>query len=204
MWWNFQSYLIKNEDWNEFSKWFPKQNFWGNWMPESRNRYEMYNRESYWSPAYDFFQQSYYSGELWRKASKGDGTGEFDVMVATDNYMWEKSINLIKPSKHIFENMGLQYSEKDGEFIDSDGKVICFDPSVSFDCKSFLLVRKNEFIKYLEENNLKVAWTMIGEKQIIGGSFSRQHNREHNYMELSGSYKLKGNSIIGTINTELK
>ena len=45
---------------------------------------------------------------------------------------------------------------------------------------------------------------MIGEKQIIGCSFSRQHKRQHNLMELSGGFMLQDNSVVGSIKIELK
>ena len=208
MWWHIKSYLIKNEDWQECSEWLRKQNYWGNWMPESRSRYEMFQREYYWSPAYTFFQQNYYSGELWRKASKGDGTGQYDVMVTADSYMWEeefdfskeKTISFLKPSQHIFEKMSLRYSENDGEFIDINGDVVCFDPSVSFDSKSFLLIKKSTFLDYLKKNNLKVAWTVIGEKQILGGPFSSHYS----HLELNGYFELNEGLVVGNIDSSPK
>ena len=68
-----------------------------------------------------------------------------------------------------------------------------------------LLIRKNEFLSYLKKHKLKVVWTIIGEKQIIGGTLSRTKEDEYHLMELSGSFKIdKDGNIVGNITTELK
>ena len=212
MWWQLRSYLVKKEDSEQFFDWTKNKDFWGKWMPESSDRYEMFSRESYWSPAYNFFQQSYYSGELWQTVYDRE-TGEeiSDVMVTTDSYMWEEefdfskdnTLRVFKPGQHIFQNMGLKHSQREGEFVDSNGEIICFDPSVNFDSKQFLLVRKEEFLKYLEEQNLRVVWTMIGEKQIIGGRMTERRQEGQSLMEITGSFRIESNTIVGNIDTKL-
>ena len=207
MWWQLRSYLVKAEDHDKFFDWAKEQNFWGRWMPESRDRYEMFSRESYWSPAYKFFQQSYYSGELWQTIHDRETGDEIsDVMVSTDSYMWEEefdfskdsTLNVLKPVQDIFENMTLGYSQKEGEYIDADGKVVCFDPSVYNNCKQFLLIRKVEFLKYLQDQNLRVIWTMIGEKQVIGGN-ARRGGEALYPLEMSACFKIEDDTIIGDI-----
>ena len=213
MWWQLRSYLVKEENYETFCNWAEEQNFWGRWMPESRDRYELFNRESYWSPAYDFFQQEYYSGELWRPVyDKDNGIKVCDVMVTADSYMWEEefdfskdnTIRMFKPNQHIFQNMELKYSQKEGEFVNSNKEVICFDPSVYSDSKQFLLVRKNEFLNYLDKHNLKIVWTMIGEKQITGGRMAERREGNYNLMEMTGSFKLEDDTIVGDVKTELQ
>lgn len=47
--------------------------------------------------------------------------------------------------------------------------MICFDPCATQPTHSCLVVRKNELMKKLEENDLNIFWTVLGEKLIIGG-----------------------------------
>ncbi|AXG75196.1 ATP-binding protein [Flavobacterium arcticum] len=213
MWWQIRSYLVKEEDYKEFIEWTDQQNFWGRWMPESRDRYELFYRESYWSPGYKFFQQDYYDGIPWKKIrNQNYQEEEFEVMVTTDSYMWEKefdfskeqTIRIFKPTQHIYEKMNLFHSEKDGEFIDENGHLVCFDSSVYNNSKQFLLIKKEAFLKYLEQEKLRTVWTMIGEKQIIGGSLGRSHGRKFNLMELSGSFRLEAKAITGNVQTKLE
>jgi hypothetical protein len=150
MWWQLRSYLVKKDNYEGFFNWAKEQNFWGRWMPESRDRYELYSRESYWSPAYNFFQQDYYDGESWQPINDPvTDTKICEVMVTADSYMWEEefdfskenTLRVFKPAQHIFQNMKLRYSQREGEFLDSNGELVCFDPSVYFDSKQFRLVR---------------------------------------------------------------
>lgn len=214
IWSQIRSYLVKNDDYHKLTEWANKQNFWGRWMPESTSRYQLFHREFYWSPAYDFFQQDYYNGEQWRNVRGSHHMSlDFKLMVTADNYLWEeeydfskeKTINILKPTKFIYEKMGLIYSENDGEFMDESGHLICFDASVYNDSKQFLLIKKEEFSKFLEDENLKVVWTIIGEKQILGKRFTPESkNRFHN-MEFSGFFKLNEyQDVKGDIKIELR
>lgn len=49
--------------------------------------------------------------------------------------------------------------------------MICFDPSVNCETISCLLVRKDVLLKVLNENDLEIIWTSVGEKLIIGGDY---------------------------------
>ncbi len=169
-----------------------------------------FSREYYWSSAYNYFNKEYYGGMELREVHDNI-TGEYigDAILTTNNFLWEEkfdksnedTISFLKPSKHIYENMKLVFSKKEGEFIDDTGEIICFDPSVYYDSKSYLLVRKKPFINYLKENNLRILWTVLGEKNIIGGHSNR--NKYYERLEISGAYYLnENNEIEGKIKTK--
>ena len=46
------------------------------------------------------------------------------------------------------------------------GEIICVDPSVDGKGNSSLLVRKEDLLNALNENNLDIFWTVLGEKNI--------------------------------------
>jgi hypothetical protein len=46
------------------------------------------------------------------------------------------------------------------------GDIICVDPSGGGKGNSSLLVRKDELLNALDENNLDIFWTILGEKNI--------------------------------------
>ncbi|OIJ16788.1 hypothetical protein BKP45_21000 [Anaerobacillus alkalidiazotrophicus] len=77
----------------------------------------------------------------------------------------------------MYSGMNLQYSKNIGEWIDEKGQVACFDLSVKTGKSSCLLIKKDIFLKFLEENKLKVFWTCLGEKQILGDSFTQKRPR---------------------------
>ncbi|MGI9650948.1 AVAST type 2 anti-phage system protein Avs2 [Chryseobacterium sp. RLHN22] len=212
LWFQIRSYIVKEEEFDNFQHWSEKQDFMGRWMPESRDRYEIFNREYYWSPAYEYFRTEYYGGEQERYVNDKK-TGEFitSVIVPVENYRWEEefdkskenTISFLKPSIQLFNGMKLQYSDREGVFADVKNELVCFDTNVYHDnSRSFFLIRKNAFLEYLSENKLKVLWTVLGEKQIIGGRTFREDYV--GMLEISGSYFISSeNRIIGDLKTKL-
>ena len=211
MWFQFRSYLVSEERFEPIKEWVLNQDYMGRWMPESSSRHEVFSREYYWSPAYNYFNKEYYGGTELREVHD-NLNGEFicDVMLTTNDFLWEgefdkskeDKISFLKPSKHIYKNMKLSFSKKEGEFIDNEGKTICFAPPVYNDSKSYLLIKKKPFIYYLKENKLKIFWTVLGEKNIIGGNSNRDNFYKR--LEISGAlYLTEEEEVAGEINTKL-
>lgn len=209
LWCHIRSYLVKDDEYDSFKDWAIEQEFMGRWMPESGDRYEMFSREYYWSPAQDYFMTEYFGGTEWTEVhDRKSGEYVAEVNVTAQGFLWEEefdkskeeTISFLKPSTLIHKGMDLKYSQREGEFIDNSEVAQCFAPNVYHDSKSYLLVRKSSFLKFLNENKLKVVWTILGEKQIIGGrSFGTEY---HGRLEISGAYYLENEELNGTINTK--
>lgn len=207
LWVNVRSYVVKEDDFEKTTNWAIEQDFMGRWMPESVDRYEVFNREYYWSPAYHFFLKDYYGGNHIREIHEKRGKLIANTSIPVENYSWqaefdyskEEAISFMKPSFDVFSKMNLQYSDKEGEFIDLNDNIICFDTSVYNNSKPCFLIKKEPFFRYLKENKLKIFWTILGEKQIIGG-----RHRPEDYigrLEFSGAYYFENDKLIGKINT---
>lgn len=210
LWYHIRSYLVPKDTFDSFSKRIVEQRFWGRWMPESRDMYQIFSREYYWSPAYNSFKKPYYSGELWQEV-QARGTDECigKVAVTAENLLWEEeydcskemTISILKPNEIIFNGMHMLFAKREGELVDSDDKVLCFDPSVYNETLSCLLVRKNEFHDFLRKNNLEILWTILGEKQVLGGSMDGV--RELKRLEISGTYYFQNNTLSGGLQFNL-
>lgn len=202
VWCHTRSYIVNSDQFNKTKNWAMKQNFMGRWMPESGDRYEVFSREYYWSAAFKFFSSDYYEGKEWVELNDPE-TGDYitDVNVTARGYLWEEefdyskkeTISFLKPCLSIYEGMSLSYGEREGEFIDNSGEVVCFETSVYNDSKSYLLIKKAPFKKYLEENSLQIFWSVLGEKQIIGGDSNTFTGR----LEFSGAYYFESSDITG-------
>jgi hypothetical protein len=59
-------------------------------------------------------------------------------------------------------------------------------------------MKKKPFLQYLQENKLKIVWTILGEKQIIGGRTFRDDYI--GMLEFSGAFYINENKINGTLN----
>lgn len=209
LWCQIRSYLVKEDEFNSFKDWAIQQDFMGRWMPESGDRYEMFSREYYWSPAQVYFMTEYYGGTEWTAVhDKESGKYVAEVNITTQGFLWEEefdkskeeTISFLKPSTVIHKGMDLKYSQREGEFIDNSKVAQCFAPNVYHNSKSYLLVRKHSFLKFLNENNLKIVWTVLGEKQIIGGrSFGTDYPGR---LELSGAYYFDKEEFKGVVNTK--
>ena len=209
-WYILHAYLIPNDNIEEFKFWAEKQSFWNNRMPEAKEHYQMFNREFYWSDTYTFFQNPYYGYSEWSEIDSYRLKEKYPhkIGLTTSQYYWEcqfdyskeDSLSMNKPSNILFEGMGMKYSEKEGHFIDENGELICFDPSIYNESNPYLMVRKDKLLQFLNECDLTVCWTLIGEKQVITPSFGR--DGDVGVMQMSGYVTLDGEGIINIKDAE--
>ncbi|ENW24071.1 hypothetical protein F925_01763 [Acinetobacter lwoffii NCTC 5866 = CIP 64.10 = NIPH 512] len=209
VWYQLRSYLVKDNEYEKLKEWLSNQNFMGRWMPESVDRYQIFFKEYYWSAAFSFFQNEFHSGQTWRDVSDGEYNEKIaDICVTAINYLWEygndasirETVSILKPCELIANGMHLQNSENDGELTDENGNLISFAAKGVDGKGSYLLIKKESFIKFLNQNNLKIIWTILGEKGVVGGYESPTHNL--NRIEFSGSYFMANNNVQG--NTSIK
>ena len=98
--------------------------------------------------------------------------------------------------------MELNPSDNVAEFTDKNHQTVCYSPSVYNDSKPYLLVKKKAFIEFLQQHKLKIIWTVLGEKNIIGGhTYGSEYQGR---LEISGAYYLDAeNNVDGSINTKV-
>jgi len=209
LWYQVRSCLVPKDEYGALKERILSRDFIGRWMPQSYSRYEMFSREYYWSPAYNYLNGQYYDG-VEQGEIHDEETGEFigKALFTTNRFLWEEefdkskeeAIAFFKPSKHIYENMGLKSSLREGEFLNSEGELYCFSTSVYHNSKDFLLIRKQPFLEYLNDNNLKIIWAVSGEKNVIGGI---PRDKSYGRLYVSGAFYLDENNIIdGRVSTK--
>ena len=196
LWYQVRSCIIDEDDFPVVYKWAEKQNFGGRWMPECTNKYELFYREYYWSPAY-----KYYDAEgLTKRMICDKETGQLIayVDVTTINYQWESEedysketpFNHLIPSKQLFDGMKLQFAEEEGVFHNEAGKIVCFDTGTIEKSGNYLLVRKDALLDYLKTHHKKIMWYVVGEKNIIGLHGYRNLPNLPMWLVISGTYAL--------------
>jgi len=85
--------------------------------------------------------------------------------------------------------MNLQHKYLDGRFFNKNGNLITLVTSIFEEIfPSALLIDKQALIDFLDKNGYAVFWTLLGEKQLIGGSISRKDFVGR--LEISGVYAL--------------
>jgi hypothetical protein len=208
VWSHIRSYIVKVEEFESFKDWASNQHFMGRWMPEGSDRYQLFNREFYWSEAFQFFKSDYYGGSDWTTVSDKDSRAKIaDVSITSVNYLWEEefdkskieTLSFLKPSNLIFEKMGLTNGEMEGSFEDPNGNIVCFAVEAIYASKPHLLVKKEPFLTMLKENSFEIVWTLLGEKGVIGGSLTSSHH--YGRQEFSGAFYFYNNQLKGSHKT---
>ena len=191
LWYQIRSYIIAEDKFADFALWAIDQNFSGRWMPEVSDRYEMFGREYYWSPAYKYYEgEGITQREIFDPKSREKVA---DVDLPCVKFLWESeydyskpdTVSYLKPSKQLFESLRMKYSDVDGELVDAKGDLICFDTSANHNSHGYFLVRKDALMQYLKIHRKKMLWVMIGEKNLMGAMIPHSE-----WLELSGAYYL--------------
>lgn len=200
-----QSYLVSADQANEVIEWTRKQGV-GQWLPHNSDQYQVFSREYYWSPAYKFFDNPYYGRSDWEEVyDKSDNkqTAVGMVMIASESHRWESGAGkdqpaYLAPREYMFKKMGLKYSNIVGEWLDTKGELVCFDPSINNLGNASLLIRKDALLQFLDDNKLKIFWTFQGDKSIHGTMYKEIKIKK--WLELTGVITLDGAKLLGDIN----
>jgi hypothetical protein len=205
-WYMLNSYIVRKSDVDELFEWAKKRDFMGRWMPESHETTRVFLGEFFWAPAFKYHNIPYYNHVGWTRGQSKRVPKE--VLVSTDQYMHEysgydcsisKTINIYLLAKWVADNMGLRWNGVEGHFFNDKGDLIAFDPSIETSGPGALLIKRDAFRKFLNDNGYDVLWTILGEKNLIGGHLS--HENWKGRLELSGAYRIRENRIEGAINT---
>lgn len=170
VWMQVRTYLYTRDKKNDLLKWFEKKDFEGRWMPEGYGQlYECCIGEYPWSPTMvnylgqeeeqDFRQEN--PAPCYLITTANDYTAEKDSPFCTN----EESSYMF-PSKFLMEQMNLTW---DGSFgYAANGSTVIVNGQ-----NNALFIKKKFLLEFIEENELDVVWTVLGEKQKITGGFGR-------------------------------
>ena len=86
--------------------------------------------------------------------------------------------------------MNLQYASIDGNLENCNNEIVVMNST-----PRGVLIRKKDFIQFLDANNLDIIWTLLGEKF----SFDSSHNEESYFKVPCGVYYLEDEQIKGEI-----
>jgi len=206
-----KSYLIKNKDDDRILNWAKKQKFYGRWMPESHDFYGVFLGEYPSYPAFLYHYIPFFNHDGW---TNGGGRNKIPakILVTDDEYLssgssidcsCEQAIRIKLPAKWLIDKMKLKQKYTDGRFYDKAGELTAFDPAVfTNNAPPFVLIRKDKLCSFLRREKLDIFWTLLGEKQTIGGGGIGQ---PEGWQEISGVYTLNANcDIVGSMTSEFK
>jgi len=211
LWYMIKSYLVRARDGEKVFNWAKRQHFMGRWMPESHEFYHVYLGEYPWAPAFLYHYIPYYHHDGWTDGSRGKKIPA-KVLVTDDQYLssgssidcsTSEAISVKLPAKFLVDEMKLTQNYVDGRFFDKNGNLVAFYPPI-FDEKapSCVLIRKDKLVDFFRVKKYNLVWTLLGEKNIIGGGGIGQ---PLGWLEIDGAYTLNSRyEIIGTKKTSFK
>jgi len=211
LWYMVKSYLVRAKDKSKVFEWAKQQHFMGRWMPESHEFYHVYLGEYPWAPAFLYHYIPYYHHDGWTDGAR-DEKIPAKILVTDDQYLssgssidcsTNEAISVKLPAKFIVDGINLIQSHIDGRFFDKSGELIAFDPSVfDDDMPGYVFIRKDKLINFLKSKGYALFWTLIGEKNMIGGGGIGQ---PLGWLEIDGAYTLDGqNKIVGAKKSRFK
>jgi hypothetical protein len=208
VWYMVKSYIVEKNDTKKFYEWAKKQNFMGRWMPESHDFYEIFLGEYPNSLAFEDLRDDY---NIWTKSGRGNDDLSIPVIVTDDSYLNEftldcshsGSVSVKLPCKWLVNNMDLHHKHLDGRFFNKQANLVTLATSIFEDTfPSALLIDKQAFINFLNKNGYTIFWTLLGEKQLIGGSLSREDFVGR--LKISGAYTMNmSGKVVGNYYAKL-
>lgn len=142
--------------------------------------------------------------ETWPMVSKEferripEDTISIEIMSAFSRVLWESEYDASQddttsfriPCGDIIEHLRLEQKQSDGHFYSEDGTLVCFDGCLD-NLGERLLIRADYLKRYLQEKNLRLLWTCIGEKQYFLGSHRQR------WSNWKGFFALENDEVHG-------
>ncbi len=201
IWYMIKSYIVSKEDIDCLYKWAIQEDFIGRWMPESHELYQIFLGEFFWSSAFEYYNIPYFHHDGWTQGYNSKIPR--NILVSTDKYLKESSTfdcsvddsyNIYLPCQWLVENMNLHWNGEERHFLNEEGDLIAFDPSVREAGSNACLIQYEALLSYLNKNDYDILWTLLGEKILLNGS------PRHGRLELSGAFRIQNGNLIGKIN----
>ena len=145
----------------------------------TRDCYSLFSREYAWSPGYN---------AEFAISEDDDNRVPINAVPASINVLWEEeydasqeeTTSFMIPAGNIIQAMALYEKSVDGIYY-CDEEIAAFDLSVMGNEHSELLTRRDILNQYIEKTNVKLFWTVAGEKQYFLGDHNQKWQRREGY-----------------------
>ena len=175
VWINIHSYLVRKEDFTIAYDYLHRRNFSGTSMIEGASWLYGFAGEYPWATSFNTEPEEWHS----RGGHSGDLPTRFRPSWNELAVEWEydatlpNSMSIQVPVREFFQPGDLWWNGKDGYCL-IEGQTVFCDPSIMEAGPSALLMDTDDFIKRLEKLDLRIIWTLLGKKWILGNPHSSQ------------------------------
>lgn len=161
LWVFVQAYVCETNNQKPLYKAIYREGTQGRSAPEYHNSF------------YTLFYKDYYGSVSYKEYAERTQLDEWNVYAGKHTnyqisyypYSAEGEISIYRLNRLLFEILDLEDGEKDGEYVNKNGKLIAFDPSVNHKNSGQLLIRKEALVEALKKHKLTLIWPVLCEKQ---------------------------------------
>ena len=184
LWLQVRSYAIPRRHFAEFEEWARRQDWLGRWMPEGVDLSQVYLGEWPWHPSARLYDIE--SSEI---EGRGHGVGgaPAGVLPTSAWYHWEGDGSLsdgagaFLPAGWLVRRHNLRWREGAFTFELRDGQATANDPAGRDLGPRALLYREEALKELLDQEEMSLVWTFLGEKNIHGDG-----ERLHQLLSITG------------------
>ena len=171
VWIHLQSYLVRKEDFPIARDCLLGRNFFSRWMPEGAEWLYGFAGEYPWASPFNTEQEEWHG--------RGGVGHKLPIVVRPCwNALvmeWEydaslpRNFHMLVPACAFFSPTDLWWDGRDGYRL-INGRTVFRDPSITEAGPASLLADIDELLERLDRLGLRLIWTLLGEKWILGGS----------------------------------
>lgn len=201
----YRSYLTRASDLPKMIAWGRKQNWINDRLPSAAYDYRAHLFEHYSSPRFESPLDDEWIDELWPSNDLPcpflKTSAEYFCEHSTYDCSIDSTIQISIPSRWLAEKLSIRPSGRYGDFVESSGTVVTFDPSTRELGRSVLLVREDRLLQLLSRERVAIVWTLLGEKNYYPPSYSI---RPFGRSTLLGLYSMTDGIVAGDFRTEFE
>ena len=197
------AYFVRSGDAETFMEWARGVDFMGRWMPDSPEIHGMFVGEFGWANAYKYMDHPYFGMQEWERPERDCPVpvrlASLDCSCKPSGFdcSIEDSIVFRMPQYDFVEKLKLRWAGRNAEFVDECSEIAVFDPTADEDGPPAVLARDDLVRRYLRESDMALCWTVVGEKQVIGGGLDQEYLGA---LRISGAYVLGNQGPTGFLN----
>lgn len=168
LWIQVRSYLLPRAELDAFLTWADKKDWMGRWMPEGPESHEVFLGEWPWHRA------ARESARDWTDPASDDSP--IPLLPTSASYSWSSegddslanSASAQVPCRMMVDWLQLRWKPRLFEWTDGGNRRVAVDPSGAEEGPRAVLVLTETIRELLDEKELSLVWTVLGEKLVIG------------------------------------
>jgi hypothetical protein len=170
MWMHLRSYLVRAEELAVAYAALEGRNFFGRWMPEGPTWLYGFAGEYPWGTAFNVEPEWWHGRGGHRDGLPVDYGPAWSELAAEWEYdaSFPRNIYMNMPARAFFSPGDLWW-DGNGGYLNMAGKTIFRDPSIKESGPASLVVDADDLPERLEKLDMRLVWTLLGEKLISGG-----------------------------------